>query len=38
MGYTDQNYDWMGIGQLQKADDGDTTEPPREVASLVDER
>jgi hypothetical protein len=39
MGYTDYNYDFAGIGALQKQDaDGDTTEPPREVAEFVDER
>ena len=38
MGYTDYNYDFAGIGALQKADDSETTEPPREVAEFVDER
>ena len=38
MGYTDRYYDNIGIGQLYKDADGDTTEPPREVAEFVDER
>ena len=38
MGYTDQFYDNIGTGQIVKDADGDTTEPPREVAAFVDER
>ena len=38
MGYTDQYYDNIGIGQIVKDADSGTTEPPREVAEFVDER
>jgi hypothetical protein len=38
MGYTDQYYDNIGTGQIVKDADGDTTEPPREVAEFVDEQ
>lgn len=38
MGYTDRNYDNIGIGQIVKDTDGDTTEPPREVAEFVNDR
>jgi hypothetical protein len=38
MGYTDRDYDYAGIGELQKWDDGSTADAPQEVESYLDER
>lgn len=38
MGYTDQYYDNIGIGQIVRDAEADTTEAPDEVAEFVDGR